>query len=158
MLSAFRYHAGCLIHQWGLSHWGLHYCSLLDHTHGRHMCSLVMVFGPCKECTEWLLSPLLWVGWASCYSISCPPAFQSIWCGIQLWGAWQSHLISPPSLHGGEASSFPGLVPPHNKVDSKSVLGVKPGNSGVVISLMSVLTPGLQSGLLPIYTFILICG
>ena len=32
------------------------------HTHGRHMCILVMVISPCKECTEWLLLPLLQVG------------------------------------------------------------------------------------------------
>ena len=39
--------AECHIHQWGLNHWGLHHCSLLEHTHIRHICSLVMVIGPC---------------------------------------------------------------------------------------------------------------
>ena len=48
-------------------------------------------------------------------------------------GAHQSHLIPLPSLHGGEGSSFPGLVPLGGTVDSESVVGVKPGNSGVVI-------------------------
>ena len=47
--------------------------------------------------------------------------------------AWQSHLISPPSLHGEEGSSFQGLVHSHDIVDSESVVGIKPGVSGVVI-------------------------
>ena len=62
MLSVFRYHAGCHINLWGFKCWGLHHCSLLELTHGRHMCNLVMVTSPHQECTEWLLPPLLWVG------------------------------------------------------------------------------------------------
>ena len=48
-------------------------------------------------------------------------------------GAWQSHPIPVPSLHGGEGSSFPGLVPTNDTVNSESVVGIKPGDSGVVI-------------------------
>ena len=48
-------------------------------------------------------------------------------------GAWQSHPIPMPSLHGGEGSSFPGLVPSDDTVDSESVMGIKLGDSGVVI-------------------------
>ena len=44
-----------------------------------------------------------------------------------------SHLILLPSLHGGEGSSFPGLVPSNDTVDSESTMGVKPGDSGVVM-------------------------
>ena len=33
----------------------------------------------------------------------------------------------------GEGSSFPGLVPSDDGVDSNSVMGIKPGDSGVVI-------------------------
>ena len=36
------------------------------------------------------------------------------------------------SLHEGEGSSFPGLVPSNDTVDSGSVMGIKPGDSGVV--------------------------
>ena len=43
-----------------------------------------------------------------------------------LGGSIESHLIPLPSLHVGEGSSFPGLVP-------NSVMAVKPGDSGVVI-------------------------
>ena len=39
----------------------------------------------------------------------------------------------PPSLHGGEGSSFPGLVPTNDTVASESVMCIKPGHSGVVI-------------------------
>ena len=45
----------------------------------------------------------------------------------------ESHLIPLPSLHDGEGSSFPGLVPSDDAVDSESVMGIKPGDSGVVI-------------------------
>ena len=48
-------------------------------------------------------------------------------------GAWQSHPIPPPSLHDGERSSFLGLVPSNDTVDSESLVGTKPGDSGVVI-------------------------
>ena len=37
---------------WGLNHMGLHNCSPLEHTHGRHICILAMVISPCQECTE----------------------------------------------------------------------------------------------------------
>ena len=53
--------------------------------------------------------------------------------------AWQSHPIPPPSLHGREGSSFLGLVPSDNTVDSESAL----------------CAPGLQSNLWLIPTFIL---
>ena len=45
----------------------------------------------------------------------------------------ESHLIPLPSLHDGEESSFPGLVPSNDTVDFDSVMGIKPGDSGVVI-------------------------
>ena len=48
-------------------------------------------------------------------------------------GAWQSHPIPLPSLHGGQGSSFPGLVPSDATVNSESAMGIKPGDSGVVI-------------------------
>ena len=50
-----------------------------------------------------------------------------------LGGSIESHLIPLPSLHGGEGSSFPGLVPSDDAVNSDSVLGIKPGDSSVVI-------------------------
>ena len=53
--------------------------------------------------------------------------------GHTVLGAWQSHLIPPSSLHGREGSSFPGLVPSNDTVDSESMMGIKPGDSGVVI-------------------------
>ena len=45
----------------------------------------------------------------------------------------ESHLIPLPSLHGGEGSSFPRLMPSDDVGNSESVMGVKPGDSGVVI-------------------------
>ena len=37
----------------------------------------------------------------------------------------ESHPILPPSLHDGEGSSFPGLVPSDDAVNSDSVMGIK---------------------------------
>ena len=50
-------------------------------------------------------------------------------------GLAESHPIPPPSLHGGEGSSFPGLVPSSDMVDSESVMGrgIKHSDSGVVV-------------------------
>ena len=48
-------------------------------------------------------------------------------------GLAESHPIPPPSLHVGEGASFPGLVISDNTVNSESVMGIKPGDSGVVI-------------------------
>ena len=50
-----------------------------------------------------------------------------------LGGSVESHLIPPPSLHEGEGSSFPGLMPSDDTVNSDSVMGIKPGDSSVVI-------------------------
>ena len=50
-----------------------------------------------------------------------------------LGGLAESHPIPPPSLHDGEGSSFPGLVPLDDMVDSESVMGIKPCDSSVVI-------------------------
>ena len=50
-----------------------------------------------------------------------------------LGGSVESHLIPLPSLHDGEGSSFPGLVPSDDAVNSESVMGIKPGDSSVVI-------------------------
>ena len=104
----------------------------MELTHGRHMCNLVMVIGPQWICTDWLLSPLLWVGRALCYSISCPPAIPT-GGAYSFGGLVESHLIPLPSLHGVEGSPIQGLVPSNVIVNSKSVVGIKPGDSGVVI-------------------------
>ena len=76
------------------------------------MCNLVIVVGPHLVCIEWLL-PI-----GGVYSL-----------GVSI----ESHLIPLPSLHDGEGSSFPGLVPSDDTVNSYSVMHIKPGDSGVVI-------------------------
>ena len=57
----------------------------------------------------------------------------------------------------GRVSSFPGLVPLDDTVNSESVMDIKPGYLGVVIGYQvdQLLTPGLQGSLLPTPTFIL---
>ena len=61
----------------------------------------------------------------------CPPAIQSMWWGIQLWGC-SSHLILLPSLHVREGSSLPGCISPDDMVNSNSG-HIKPGDFVVVI-------------------------
>ena len=48
-------------------------------------------------------------------------------------GLAESHPIPLPSLHDGEGSSFPGLVPSNDTVNSESAMGIKLGDSGMVI-------------------------
>ena len=53
--------------------------------------------------------------------------------GIQLWGLGRESPNPSASLHCGEGSYFPGLVPSDDMVNSESAMGVKPGDSDVVI-------------------------
>ena len=50
-----------------------------------------------------------------------------------LRGSVESHLIPLPSLHDVEGYSFTGLVPSDKVGNSDSVMGIKPGDSSVVI-------------------------
>ena len=61
------------------------------------------------------------------------PSHPNYMLGHTALGAWQSHLIPLPFLHGREGSSFPGLVPSDDTVNSESVVGIKHGDSDVVI-------------------------
>ena len=45
----------------------------------------------------------------------------------------ENHQIPKPFLLGGDESSFSVLVPSDDTVDSESVVGIKPGDSSVVI-------------------------
>ena len=111
---------------------------------GRYMCLLVIVCGPHKECTEWLLLPLLWVGGASCYSFSCSQSFHPYVGACSFGDMAGSYPIPLPSIHGWGRVFFSTSVPANNTVNSKSVLSVKPGDSGVVlgIRLMNLFTSG----------------
>ena len=53
--------------------------------------------------------------------------------GHKAFEAQQSHPIPFSSLHVMDGLSLPDLVPPSDKVDSESVMGVKPDDSSVVI-------------------------
>ena len=65
---------------------------------------------------------------------SSVPQPSHLYCGAYgLGGSVESHLIPLPSLHDGEGSSFPDLVPSDDTVNSESVMDVEPGDSGAVI-------------------------
>ena len=52
LVSAFYFQVPCWMPYlpWGLNHWDLHHCNPLESTHGRYMCSLVMIIGPHQVC------------------------------------------------------------------------------------------------------------
>ena len=50
-----------------------------------------------------------------------------------LGGLAESHPIPLPSLHDKEGSSFPGLVPLDDMINSESLMGIKPGDPSVLI-------------------------
>ena len=141
----------------GPNYWGLYNWSPLEHKWGRHICILVVVIWPCEECTEWLLPPVLWVGEALCYSVSCPPAISTIWQCTQLWGlsrdTWSLHLpyIAGRGLFFQVWLHLMAWLSLNLWWVCKLVILV----CWLGIRLMSLLTPGLQNGLLLIHTFTL---
>ena len=77
---------------------------------------------------------LFWVGGEPSATHSAVPQPSNMFGGAySLGGSVECHLIPLPSLHGGEGSSFPGLVLSDDVGDSEYVMGIKPGVSGVVI-------------------------
>ena len=143
---------GCDIHPWGIHHWVLHSYNPLEFTHGRHMCNLVMVMVPLQVCTVNVPSTTLSWGKPSATQSAVPQPSHLYGGAYSFGGLADSHLIPLPSLHSGEGSSFLGLVPSGDTVDSESVMGIKPGDSGVVIRYQ-VDDPGEGLWLIP--TFIL---
>ena len=103
--------------------------SLLD---GRHMCNLVMVDRSTPGMHRVAApSATLGRGEPSAIHSAVPQPIG----GVYSLGDLCRELPDPsaPSLCDGEGSCFPGLVPSDDAVDSDSVMGIKPGDSGVVI-------------------------
>ena len=65
--------------------------------------------------------------------LQLPPSFHLNAGEYRSGGSAKSQLISSPSLHGGDGSPFSDSVTPNYTTDSKCVVGVKPGGSGVVM-------------------------
>ena len=111
--------------------WCLHHCNPLELSHGRHMYKLVMVIRPHQVCTEWLLPHCLSRGSLMLLN-QLFPSHPNYMGGIQLWVLCR--VIQSLCLTCmGEGSSFLGLVPSNDMVNSEFVVGIKPGDSGVVI-------------------------
>ena len=82
----------------------------------------------------------------TCYSFRCSPAIPSVWWGMQFGCSAESHDPSAfPTWQ--EGSSFPGSVAPPDRIGTKSLVGIKPGDSYVVIryQVAELLTPGCKS-------------
>ena len=122
----------CHIHLWRLNFWGLYCCNTLEFTCDKHVQpvdghqptpSMHRVAVPSTTLSRGsllLLNQLF-------------PSHPIYMLGYTVWGLAESHLITLPSLLGGEKSSFPAFVPSDDMVDSESAMDVKPSGSGVVI-------------------------
>ena len=123
---------------------GLHHHNPSEFTLGRHICLQVMVCGPCQECTLWLLLPLPLVREACFCSPHCSPAIPAIWYSL-----WLQGLGREPPDHCAFSrlwgSSFPVSDPPNDTADSKSSIGVRPDDSGVIIGYHNVKFTHTQS-------------
>ena len=97
------------------------------------MCNLVMVIGPHKVYRVAAPSTALSRGELQATQSAVPLPSQLYGGAYSFGGLAEGHLIPPPSLHHGEGSSFLGLVPSNDTVDSESLVGINPGDSGVVI-------------------------
>ena len=143
-LYASRFPCGCCVHLWGLNHWGLQHCNHLEFTPCRHICLLVMVCGPIDECSEWLLLPLPQVWGPYSTHSTVPQPFQQYGVTYSFGVLEEGYLIPLHSLHRREGSSSVS-APPNDKVNSESVVGVKPSDSGVVIRYQVDEFPGTWS-------------
>ena len=105
--------------------------TLFEFTHGRHMCNLVVVISPPPGLHQ-VAAPPATLGRVepSATHSAVPQPISGVY---SLGGSIESHPIPLPSLHDGEGS-FPGLVPSDDAVNSDSVMGIKAGDSGVVIA------------------------
>ena len=110
-----------------LNHWGLQ-CQ------NSGICLTVV-------CVSWYW----FIAHARVYPVAAPPLL-CVWGFLMLssnhsinmvrniaLSAWLSHVIPLLLLYGGQMSPIPGLVPPNYMVNCNSLVGIKPGDSGVVI-------------------------
>ena len=158
MVFAFRCPCGCML-ICGAHILGLQHHNPFEFTLGMHLCLLVMVHSPCWDAVSGCCFYCLDLEGASHYSSCFVPAILAIWWGIQLWTLVESHLVPPPSIHGGKGSTFAGSAPPNDMDDFESVVGVKLSDSGVVIRYQVdefTHTLGQQSVSLFDHTFILV--
>ena len=79
----------------------------------------------------WPMPGVQTVGSAICYSSSCPCHSLNTKRHTVLGALQSTQSLCFPYMVGG--IFFPGLVPPNDMVNSKSVVGIKPADSGVVI-------------------------
>ena len=114
----------------GLNHWGVHQCNTLEFTCGRHV-QPGDVHQPTQGIHRVAASSTTLNREEHYAAPCCSPAIPSIWWGIQLWGLGRE---SPnPSAFPTWCPSFPCLVPSNDTVNSEAVMGIKPGDSRLVI-------------------------
>ena len=96
------------------------------------ICALLFLFLAHTKDAISSCSLVVQVGECLIYSNCCYPVIHAIWWDLQLL-KFGSHLTPMLLILDGGGSSFPGLVPPDNAVNSYLVLAVKSGVSGVML-------------------------
>ena len=136
---------------------GLHHCNPLELTHGRHMCSLTMVIDPHQLCTEWLLLHCLSRG-----NLLLPNQLSSshsnYMVGHTAFGAWQrvtQSLNLPWIVRRGLVFQVWFHLITQSALSLQWALNLVILVWWLGIRLISLLTPGLQSGFLLVPTFIM---
>ena len=133
MLSACRCHAGCHIYLCGLNPWSF----VQLQPFGAYPWQVYVQGGdghwPTQGMQVAASSPALHRENLQLLNQLSPSNSNYMVGHAALGGLAESHLIPPPSLYGGEGSSCQGLVHSSDTVNSESVVGIKPGDSGVVI-------------------------
>ena len=97
LLSTFSFWCDCSWHQLGLICLGLNHCNPLKHITDRHMCLLVLVFGPHRSAVSSCFSHVQ-VGWYFMLLKQLSPSHSVSTMGHTALGIEQSHLIPLPSL------------------------------------------------------------
>ena len=114
-----------------LKDWSLQHHNTSEYTLGRHMYLLVMAH--VRNALSGCSSPTALSRGNYVTHSAVPQQFHQYGGAHSFGGLTESHPITPPSLHGGDRSIFPGSSPPDHMVNSKCVVGIKPGDSDVVI-------------------------
>ena len=82
---------------------------------------------------HWVDAPSTALSRGSLTVPSCPPVIPALWWWIEPGDSAVSHPFPLPSLLGVKGPSFPALVQPDDTVNSKFVVGIKPGDFSVLI-------------------------
>ena len=133
MAFALSFPCGCHVHKWELNHWNLQHWNTLEIPIAVICAFWWWFMTHVRSALSGCFSQCLGTGNTMLLIELLPSHPISMVGHTAFWGLAESHLIPPPSLYSREGSSHLGSAPPSDMVNSKSVVGFKPGKSGVVL-------------------------